>query len=266
MTAPTDITLNGSNLAAAVPEALVVSVTRQLVGARRHSRVSIPGRAGSWTFDEEPGDRRIVVRIDIQADTFAERRAAIRNLAGWADVGTTANMVIDDEADRFYRVLLDDAPDVNEWLLRGECELVFVADPYAYLVTPSSEAIVANTNPDSGSFIIDDTVTAEPVVEITANAGSILTFTLTVNGYALTWAGTLAAGETITISSISDTVTVGINADVDLTGTFDVNDLTMTDVSGEFPVLFGGTNTWSLVWTGTATSADVDFTWRERTR
>ena len=266
MTAPTNITLNAVSLAAAVPEALVVSVARQLVGARRHSRVAIPGRAGSWTFDEEPGDRRITIDVDIQGDTFEDRRTAVRELAYWVDIGTTSRLVIDDEPDRFHEVILADAPNVDEWLLRGQARLEFTAAPYAYITAVSTENITAGTNPDSGTFSIPDRVTAEPVVEITANAGTITAFTLTVNGYALTWAGTLGAGDTITISSISDTVTTGTNGDVDLTGTFDVNDLDMTDVSGEFPLLIDGTNTWAIVWTGTATSATLDFTWRERTR
>jgi hypothetical protein len=66
------------------------------------------------------------------------------------------------------------------------------------------------------------------------------------------------------VSSVSFTVTAGANVDTMLTGAFDPNDLEMSDVSGEFPELEPGTNDWSLIWTGTATTVTVLVTWRRR--
>lgn len=261
-----DATLNTLDLSDVVPQAVIVSVRRGLVGKRRHSSIDIPGRAGSWTFDEQPGDRAVELEIDLQGVSFEDRREAVRELAYWADVGTTSRLILSDEPDRFHDALLDDAPNPEEWLLRGGCSLRFLVGPYALMLAVSTEAITANSNPDSGSFAVADRVTAEPVIEITPAGGGLTGFTLTVNGYGLTWAGVLGSGATLTISSISDTVTVGANDDVDLTGTFDVADLDMADVSGEFPLILEGTNTWAITWTGAATSVAVDFTWRERTR
>lgn len=262
----TDVTLNGTALSSAVPEAIVTKVVRPLVGKRRHSTVEIPGRAGSWRFDEEPGDRIITLEIDLQGASFEARRAAVRALAYWADPGTTTQLVIDDEPDRYHDALLDNDPDPDEWLRAGEATLRFLVGPYSAASVLSTESASATTNPDTDSFSIPDGITAEPVVEITPAGGTLTSWTLTVNGYALTWTGTLGAGETITISSISDTVTLGANDDVNLTGTFDEEDLDMTDVSGEFPLLLEGSTDWSFEWTGTATSVSIDFTWRERFR
>lgn len=261
-----DLTLNGVPLSSAVPEALVLDVSRPLVGKRRHTTVDIPGRAGSWRFNEEPGDRTIEITLDLEAETFAARRDAVRRLAYWADVGDTANLYISDEPDRFHEALLDSDDAVLERLCYGETTIEFLVGPYALATGLSTETITANSNPDSDTFDIPDAVTAEPVVEITPAGGGLTGFTLTVNGYAITWAGTLNSGETLTISSLSDTVTTGENEDVNLTGTFDEDDVDMADVSGEFPLLFEGTQSWSILWTGAATSVGVVFTWRERSR
>jgi len=269
MTALTvDVTLNGTALAVAVPEALVLDVRRPLVGARRFEQVTVPGRAGAWTFDEEPGPRSLEVDIDLQADSFAARRAAVRAVADWCDVGTHSNLVFSDEPDRYHRALLDNEGDAAERLLYGAATLRFTADPFAYAVDASTQAATANSNPDTDTFTIADEVYAEPVLELTPAGGNLTAFVLTVNGYEVTWAGLLASGDTLTISSIADTVTLGANDDVNLTGAFDVADLDMADVTAPdgFPLLFAGSNTWTLSWTGTATSVALNFSWRERTR
>lgn len=318
----TTASLNGVALAAAVPSATILSVSRPLVGARRHSRIGIPGRPGGWTFDEVPGDRNITLVVTIGATSFAARRTAVTELAYWADIGTTARLIIDDEPDRFHDVILADAPDVTEWLNSGDVTLTFLAGPYSAASALSTEALAASgAGTDSGTFSITDRVTVEPVIEVTPTDGNISAFTLTINGDALTWGaaaggarpgapviqedevpltspgggglddfvGTggrgyatyfdgyvydglgwrlarLASGDTLTVSSISDTVTVGINDDVDLTGAFDVASLDISDVAGTFPLLLEGLNTWALVWTGTATAVTLDITWRERFR
>lgn len=266
MTSAVDVNLNGSPLSVAVPAALVLRVERPLVGRRRHVSVDVPGRAGSWIFTEEPGDRLLSVPLDIQASSFEDRRAAVRDLAEWADVGGLSRLIFTDEPDRFHLAILDNEPDPEEWLVRSEPSLVFRAGPYAEALAISEELINIAAFPASGSFNIDDTVHALPVVEITPTNGTLTSFTLEVNGDALSWSGNLANGATLTISSLSDTVTLGPNTDVNLTGAFDPLDISMADVSGEFPILLPGSNPWSITRTGTATTATLRFLWRERFR
>lgn len=262
-----DLELNGEDLSTAVAEALVLDVRRPLVGKRRHTRVEIPGRAGSVTFDEEPGDRVLEIVIDLEAATFEDRRDAVRRLARWAEVGTSSQLIISDEPDRYHDAILENADTVLERLLYGAATLRFAVGPYSLASTPSTQTENATSNPDSDTFNITDDVYAEPVIELTPAGGTLTGFTLTVNGSALTWTGdTILAGETLTISSISDTITIGENEDVDLTGAFDEEDVSMADVSGTFPLLFSGANAWSLSRSGTATSVSIVFTWRERFR
>lgn len=263
----TSASLNGTELADAVPEALVLQVLRPLAGARRHVSVEAPGRAGSWIFPEEPGDRTIALVIDLQADGFDTRRAAVRNLAGWADVGTTTRLVIDDEPDRYHDAILDDAPEIFEWLTYTEpIRLAFRCNPYAWALVADVETFTASGSPDSGTFTADDELDAFPVVEITPTNGTVATLTWTLNGDAISFAETIAEDATVTISSISDTVTEGESGDVELSGAFNPAAVAMSTVSGTFGRVVGGSNSWALEWTGTATEITVSITWRERFR
>ena len=263
----TDVTLNGTALSSAVPSAKVLGVTRELLGRRRFNRIDIPGRAGSWHYDEEPGDRELVVGLDIQADTFAARRAAVRALAYWCDVGAVSRLIVDDETDRYHDAIVANG-DSSEWLNNATIDLRFLVGPYALAIASTSTSISAAGGTGSGSFAVGDEVTAEPVIELTPAGGTLTGFTLTINGYALTWAGpdVIAATESLTVNAISSTVTLGANDDVDLTGAYDVLALSMSDVSGEFPLILEGTASWSLEYTGTATSVAASVEWRERFR
>lgn len=264
----TDLTLDGVALSTAVPGALVVKPVRALVGKRRDEFVSVPGRAGSWKFPEEPGDRSLEFVLDLLGDSFDDRRAQVRALAGWADLGRVANLVISDEPDRYHAAILDNDPDPDEWLRRAEAMLRFRCDPYALALTPSTEELaVTGAGTDSGTFSIPDSISAEPVIELTPTNGTVTSFTLTIDGVAITYtAPTIASGNTVTINTISDTITTGISGDTMLTGAYNPANLVMGFVSGVFPLLVPGDNTWVLTWSGTATAITVDLTWRERFR
>lgn len=262
-----DASFAGVVLSAAVPSAYILNVSRGLVGARRHRTVDVPGRAGSWIFGEEPGDRRIELAVNIEADSFAERREAVEALAGWADSRTQQALVLDDEPDRYYVAILDMDPDPEEWLCRADLSLRFRAAPYALAIAVSGETIAATgAGSDSGTFAIPDTIDAEPVVEITPTNGTITAFEFTLNGDTIGYTTPpIASGQTVTISTISDTVTQGLNGDTMLTGAF-TGLVLMSSVSGVFPLLVPGTNAWALSWSGTATAVTVEISWRRRFR
>jgi predicted phage tail component-like protein len=266
MSPPVDLTYNAVALSSAVPAANVVQVSRQLVGRRRHERVQVPGRAGSWFFPEEPGDRDLVAELVIVADGLDDRRASVRALADWADLPSPARLVLSDEPDRFHEAILDRSADPAEWLTAAKISLPFSVGPYAIALATSEQVLSISGFPAGGTFEIPDEVNALPVVEITPTNGTLTSFTFAVNGYAISWAGNLTSGNTITVSSLSDTVTTGPNGDVNLTGAFDRTALTMADVSGEFPLLLPGANPWTMTRTGTATTATVRLLWRERFR
>lgn len=230
----------------------------------RHRSIEVPGRAGSLIFTDEPGDRIITLDLHLLAATPAARRTAVAELVDWAFVGAVSALIIDDQPDRYEDAILDGSVDPDEWLSSAKISLPFRCGAYALAIATSTESLSATTNPDSDTFVIADGVDARPVIEITPTGGTVTAFTLTVNGFALSWEGTLLAGETLTVSSLSETITEGVSTDVNLTGAYNAADVRMTDASGFFPLLTPGSNAWSFSWTGTATSVALELEWRER--
>lgn len=268
-----DLTLAGVALSTACPEAVVTNVNRPLAGAVRDEFTEVPGRDGAWVYDEEPGEILLTFDIAVLVDAPSQRRAAIATLRSWARTPSgRAQLIVSDEADRFWDVKLASAPPLVDDETVGVTQLVLSARPNPYATTASEQAIEAAGSPDSGTFNLDLDTVAEPIIEITPTNGTITSFVLSVNGAEVAWqdgsAGdpsTIAQAETITISTLSQTVTLAANVDVNLTGAFDPDDVDMASVAiTGFPDLVDGTNEWSLSWTGTATTVDVDFTWRER--
>jgi len=263
----TVVTLNGTSSATAVPELVIVKVARQLLGDRRDVFVEVPGKAGSYAFAEEPGDRFVVLQFDLQAGSFADRRDAVRRLAAWADTPAgSVPLAVDDEPDRYSEAVLVGRLDVDEWLTRGAGEIEYRVGPYALANDPTTETLVLLTSPASDTFTAADELTAYPVLELTPLDGTMTGFTLSMNGDTLTWSGLVILADTLTVSAISATVTQGANDDVNLVGAFNVGALDMADVDGSFPLVVPGTNALDLSWTGTATGISVAITWRRRYR
>lgn len=259
----TTASLNGVALST-IPEVELLRVRRPLL-TPRHRAVEVPGRAGSIIFPDEPGDRILTLDFQISASSFAARRSAVEAFAGWLYVGDVSRLIIDDQTDRFEDAILDASVDPGEWLMStGPFSVPFRCGPYALALAASTQALSATTNPDSDSFTVPDSVEARPVIELTPAGGNVTGFTLTVNGFSLSWTGTLASGSTLTISSLSETITTGVSTDVNLTGAYNPANVVMSDASGFFPLLTPGSNSWSLSWTGTATSVALDVEWRER--
>lgn len=263
----TDATLNAVALSTAVPSAKILRPARHLAGRRRHVTTDIPGRAGPWVFPEEPGAGTVELAISLNADSFAARRAAVSALADWADVGAVAPLILDDLPDRYYDAILDADTVPNEWLNHADISLKFLTGPYALAVAATSEPITATgAGTDGGSFTAADELEADPVIEFEAVDGTVTAFNLTLNGDTLGYGGpTIGAGQTITISSIADTVTQGVNGDTMLTGAY-TGVVILADVSGTFPEVIAGTNVWALTWEGTATTIIITVTWRRRYR
>lgn len=268
-----DAQLAGIDLSTACPDAVITAVQRQLAGEVRTEFVEVPGRAGAWVFDEEPGELSIVVDIDVLVDTIAERRTAIGQLRAWARTPSgRAALIFDDEPDRFWSVKLAAAPGMTDDEYVGQTSVSFSAEPYAWALTTSLQEEAASGTPDSGSFSVSDDLNADPEVRITPTNGTITSCTLTVNGESVAWQvddpgnpNSVASSGTLTVSSISDTVLFGTSGDTNLIGYFDPDDVDMANVDvTAFPLLVPGSNTWALSWTGTATTVDVDFAWRER--
>ena len=246
---------------------VVQKVRRRMVGADRNQRIDVPGRDGGWVFSERRGFREITAEC-VVVQSPSTRHADVVSVADWLDKSGERKLIFSDQSDRYWLATLAEDPDPDEWRQTGRFDVTWTAQPYAYAIATTSVSATASAGvAQTGTFAPSDTIDAYPVVEITPLNGTLSGFTLTLNSDALVWAGTaISAGSTITVSSVSFTVTTGINLDTDLTGAFDPSLVSMRDVSGDFGMIISGTNTWGLSWAGTATAVRLTFTWRRRYR
>jgi|SRR5690606_1893863 len=267
MAASKTITWNG--VASTTISGLVIGqVTRSLVGEVQGTHVKIPGKPGSTYFPQSRGRRTISVDCFVEASTAAARRTAVDAVAAWLDVEVQAELYISDEAGVYYEAVLETSPDVDEWREFGVFTLVWKVNPYALDTNVDTESWTSGVN-TTHNWDPGLDVWVEPIIEITPTNGTLTGFTLTANtDYVMSWTGLVADDDTLTINGIAKVVLGAPNSDVDLTGTFDLNDLVLSGFLGKFPILIApGVNTITfLKLSGTATSFDIVVTYRKRYR
>ena len=259
------ITWDGVASSAVSPNVIMQKVSRGMVGGVRDVAVDIPGRDGAVLFQEARGNRQITVQATLVSADTAQRHADVTTLADWLDKSGYKKLLISDQPDRYWEAGLRADPNPDEWRLLSKFMLTFTAQPYAFALAVSSST-ASGSNGGAQSFSISDSINAHPVMEITARGGDVVAPTITVNGNILQYSGTILQDQTVTISSLNYTVVAGSNTDLELTGVFTPGTVFPADVSGDFPVLIEGSNSWTVAWTGTATYVDVSFTWRRRYR
>lgn len=260
-------TWDGS-LSSTIAALRLTKLRRRMVGADRNVVVDIPGRDGGWVFSERRGFRQITAECVVVAPPGGARHDAVVAVADWLDKTGERKLIFDDQPDRYWLATLRDDPDPDEWRSTGRFSVNWSAQPYAYAVATSSQALTATAvSGTSGTFTPADTIDAYPVVEVTPLDGTMTALTLTMNGDSLSWSGSpIYALATLTISSVSYTVTRGASTDTELTGAFVAANVDMADVSGEFPMIVVGGNSWAASWSGTATRLRITITWRRRYR
>lgn len=255
----TDTTITYAGVSSATIAGLYVeNVSRDITPGIRDVYVDVPGRAGSWHFPEEGADRGLSVEFAVVGDTLELRRSALREVGRWLYRRGRAKLIISDEPDRFVEASLASAISAEERLTLARFSAEFRTSPYAYSVAIDTDTVVGT---DTVTVTPSDDLADEmfPSVEVTAAGALPSGFTLTVAGRELVYGSAVSAAGKVTISAVSSTVTTGADTDTDLDGTFDVADLRMTAVSGQFPRLYSGANTVTV--TGGATAV---LRWRRR--
>lgn len=257
------VTYDGQSSATAVPELVVQTTDRELVGEVRDEYVDVPGYAGSILFPEADGDRELDMDCTIVAADNTARRAAVRALAKWARKSSRRQLIINTEPDRYWEAKLASSDQVTERATRGRFTLSWRTGPFALSIATSEQTSASAT---SGTPVAVDVsgsdVEVEPVIELTATSASPSGFTITIGGTTLTYGTAVSPGKELTVSCVTQTVVDGLYADEEFaTGAFDGASLDMADVSGAFGVL-GGDGGSNIVVTGIDATVRVVF--RER--
>ena len=238
-----------------IADLYITGVRRQVLPAVRDVYLEVPGRAGSWHFPEQGGDRELTLGLLIGSDTFAERRASARALGRWlwpsTDLAARRPLILDDEPDRYELVAVADTVDLDELLETGQGSVTFRTGPYALAVTEDTDTLTLTTGTPADTLDVaaaDDLANDLPfTVEVTPS-GVTNGFTLTINGDVLVYEDSVAGGETITV----DTDTLSVLAD---------GAPALTAVAGTFARLQAGTNNVELA---ADTTTELAFAWRRR--
>jgi len=109
----------------------------------------IPGRAGSYYFGQNLGERTITVPLTIAADSMADFPAKKRALMSWLFYDEPKQLVLPDEPDKYYMAKVSGETDIDKLLHVGFGTITFVCpDPIAYGVAEkTANFIPGDTNP-----------------------------------------------------------------------------------------------------------------------
>lgn len=247
-----------------IPDLVIQHVDRQLFGDVRDVYEEVPGRESAWLFAEEPGDRTIEMPCFVLSTDKATRRSVIRQVALWVVKTDRKQLIVSDESDRYWEAKLASAPSLDEVIELGKFTLVWRTGPFAFSTSTSTQAVsnVSNTTTYTLPFSIPDEVAAYPAIRVTGVTAGSAGFTINLNGDILVYDAAVGIGEEVNFSSISYTATAGTDSDVNLTGAFDIADVSMAAVTGTFGVLLPGSN--SITVTANGQQLAIDIVWRRR--
>lgn len=110
---------------------VVRSINRQILSASRDEYEYIPGRAGSYLFEEELADRFIEIELAIVENSLINLRKKAREVAKWLRTKQRVKLIFDDEPDKWYMAKVANQLDLEPRLSTGKTEIIFRCLPYA---------------------------------------------------------------------------------------------------------------------------------------
>jgi len=219
----------------------------------RDRKEEINGMDGAWDFGADYGPRPITVEVALSEDTRANLKALKRQLAAWLNAKNgVKQLTFDDEPGVYYLARYAGKIPLEQLISAyDEFTIPFVAyDPIGW-----SEELVWEQIVDTGTFVINNSGTydAKPVITLQALDGgmpgdeiltggydpleevidTITNPVITLNGYTISYTGTISPGESLVIDCQKLQATIdSFNA--------------ANGISGDFPVLGPGDNNLSV--------------------
>jgi predicted phage tail component-like protein len=110
------------------------SVNRPILPVLRRRELIIPGRHGTYSFNDEVFDKRIIeVQLKYIGTSFAELRTRARQIAYWlSGFSGTKNLIFNDEIDKYYVGKIYNEIGLQNLFRVGECTVQFECKPFAY--------------------------------------------------------------------------------------------------------------------------------------
>ncbi|MFL6556472.1 MAG: distal tail protein Dit, partial [Bacillus sp. (in: firmicutes)] len=137
----------------------IQNIQRSILPPREISLLTVPARHGSYFTGARYGVRKIDIELTVLATTPTEYMETLRFLAFCLDIEEPSELVISDEADKFYYAILSGETDMtNELMTLGKGTLSFICpDPFAYsteakTIVPSANMFMFANNGTTATF------------------------------------------------------------------------------------------------------------------
>ena len=225
------------------------SVKRPLLPALKLKRVELPGASGAYDFeDEEYSLRTITMKIQYIGADYEELRSRARSIAAWLSYSSFAQLIINDEDDKYYLAKVTSEVDLDSLFESGSADVSFDCQPFAYAL--SNEVVeITVSGADSDEFVNPGTRHVNykspqgSYFKVTID-GTFTTLSLTINGNTMTY-NTAISNDVLVIDCIEMEATLdGANVFDKLGGDID-----------EFFEIITGTN--NVSYTGTGLNFDL---------
>ena len=205
---------------------VVKSIDRSALPPTRRRELVIPGRHGTYQFEDMKFDNRLItLSCFITATGLENLRSQIRNIAGW--LKGSGELSFDDEPTKFYTARLFNQIPLEHVAHHGMIELVFEAQPFAHSTLQTTE--VTRTDVTPISIVTTGTVETPAIYTITNNGGAVnrveIEITQTKNGVprtqSMVYTGSLASSDVLIFDTEKFTLKKnGVNALVQFEGIF----------------------------------------------
>ncbi len=251
------------------------SINRPMIPTLTKKQLRIPGKHGSYDFDENEYENRFIsVLFQFVGTDENNMRLQARDIAAWLSGTTYEPLTFNDEPDKYYLARIYDAVELGTFAKLGVCTIEFECLPFAlYQVSSGEEVIIDN------DLLLDSDITLNPTdpytMVVTSNTsaninyigtqdvglgspdgskfdivitGSFSTLSITINGRTINY-NTAVSEKTVIINNVDATIKAnGNNALFNCTG-----DLI------RFLKLVPGNNTVSITGTGLNCTVLFDF-------
>ncbi len=127
------------------------SVNRPILPALRKREVAIPGKHGTYDFDDNTFEKRIIeVELRYIGTSFNDLRVRARAIASWlSGLGGERNLVFSDETDKYYVAKIYSEIGLANLFKIGQATILFECQPFAYAL-PCAYDVAYNY--DSSAF------------------------------------------------------------------------------------------------------------------
>lgn len=154
----------------AFPGLIIKTVNNPLLPPKRIKRISVPGRDGSYVFEDGFCNKQLEFHCVLARSTLHDRRLRLRQIAAWLSVA--GDLVLDHEPDKTYRVLRT-VSDVRLALdsLKDEFSIVFETEPFQY----GERYVISVDTPTTFMVTNAGSAPAETLISVTGSGDVTLT-------------------------------------------------------------------------------------------